>query len=110
MTNFNITVAEPDLTSVCNSFPEPTGVQIHRQHLVSLIERTLGSGIEVLTVEGTEGIGKTTLLSQFAKAHCSRSISLFVRAASRFAYDPEILLRDLYNQMQYAVLGRELSL
>jgi hypothetical protein len=110
MANPVIIAADPDLTSVCNSFPELMGVQIPRQNLISLIARTLAGGIEVLTVEGSEGIGKTTLLKQFASAHCTQSFSLFVRPTSRFAYDSEILLRDLYNQMHYAVTGRELPL
>ncbi len=101
-------VQKVDLTLLCRTFPETSGVQIRRDNLIALIEKTLDSGVELLTIEGSEGMGKTTLLAQFALANQPRALSMFVKPASRFAYDPDILLWDLFNQMHFAVTAKEL--
>ncbi|MFN3649729.1 MAG: AAA family ATPase [Armatimonadota bacterium] len=80
-----------------------------RDNILGGIEKQLGGDTEAILVEGDEGIGKTTLLAQFALRHPSRSLCLFIRSTSRWAYDPDILLRDLCNQMHVAVSGQELA-
>lgn len=99
-----------DITAVAGSLPETPGKQVVRENILSTLDDMFNSGIQLLTVEGAEEIGKTTLLLQFAKRHPVNSISIFIRPTSWFSYDPQILLRDMCNQMQVALQGRELRL
>jgi signal recognition particle GTPase len=46
-------------------------------------------------IEGGEGLGKTTRLAQFAQRHPDHTISVFIKAASRFGYDPATVRYDL---------------
>ncbi len=98
-----------DVTRICSTFPRPSGIQIRRDNLHHTLETILDSDIHVLTVEGTEGIGKTTLLAQFAQRHLNRCVSMFVRPTSRFAYDPTILRADLCNQINWILFSEEIS-
>ncbi|HVS88859.1 MAG TPA: hypothetical protein VHF01_11655 [Candidatus Acidoferrum sp.] len=97
-----------DVTAVATSLPELPSKQVIRENILSTLDDMFHSGIQLLTVEGAEEIGKTTLLAQFAKRHATRTISLFVKPTSWFSYDLQILLRDMCNQMHFILQGREL--
>lgn len=98
-----------DLTTVCQSFPELPEPLIRRENFLDTIDQVLGNGTDVVVAEGPEGIGRTTLLAQFAKRYPDHTLSLFIRPTSRWGYDPEILRFDLSNQIQWAVCREELS-
>jgi hypothetical protein len=98
-----------DLTIVCRSFPELPEPLIERGNFLATIDRVFESSTEVVVAEGEEGIGKTTLLAQFAKRHPDHTLSLFIRPTSRWGHDPEILRFDLCNQIQWAACQEELS-
>src|SRR5579859_2482819 len=98
-----------DVTAVATTLPELPFQQVIRENILSTLEDMFQSGIQLLTVEGAEEIGKTTLLAQFAKRHSTRTISLFVKPTSWFSYDPQILLREMCNQMHFILQGRELK-
>ena len=97
-----------DLTSFCWSFPEMAGTQIPRDNLLQLLDTVLENDFQLVSVEGDEGIGKTTLLAQFAKRHAQRCCSAFLRPTSRFAYDPDIVLHDICDQLNWFLHGEEL--
>ncbi len=97
-----------DLTTVSTSFPHLLSPQIVRENILDAIDMTFAGEAQVLIVEGSEGIGKTTLLAQFAQRHSNRAISLFIKSASHWAYDPLILKRDLCNQLHWVLLQEEL--
>jgi len=97
-----------DLTVVCQSFPELPEPQIHRENFLDTIDRIFESGTELVVAEGKEGIGKTTLLAQFAARHPNHALSLFIRP-TRWACDPEILRFDLCNQVHWALRQEELA-
>ena len=75
-----------DVTKICATFPQYTGIQIPRDNIHHTLDTILDGEIHLLTVEGPDGIGKTTLLSQFARLHLDKCFSMFVRPTSRFAY------------------------
>lgn len=99
-----------DLTVICQSFPETPTPLIDRENFLDTIDALFERGTELIVVEGAEGIGKTTLLAQFATRHANHTFSLFVRPASRWAYDPDILRFDLCNQIQWVLRQQELTL
>jgi ABC-type taurine transport system ATPase subunit len=54
-----------DLTSICRCFPDSPSPEVCRDNLLDTIGKIF-ENIDVVVVEGEEGIGKTTLLAQFA--------------------------------------------
>lgn len=83
-------------------------MQVPRDNVLQILETMIDGDVQLVSVEGQEGIGKTTLLGQFAKRHSDCCFSVFIRPTSRFAYDPAVLLADLCDQMSWAVSGQEL--
>ncbi len=98
-----------DLTLVCQSFPSISKPQIQRDNILETIEAIFDGETEMVSVEGEEGIGKTTLLAQFAKRHPEKAISIFIRPTSRWSYDPDILRQDLFNQVHWILTDKELN-
>ena len=90
-----------DLTTICSSFPNLPPNLILRENILNTIETILEGETEVIIVEGEDGIGKTTILGQYAKKHSDTTFSLFTKPTSRWAYDPNILLRDLAEQLTW---------
>ena len=97
-----------DLTTVCQSFPRLVHPQIERDNILDTIDMMFAGEAQVIVVEGPEGIGKTTLLAQFARRHPKNAISLFIKPTSHWAYDPGILKRDLCNQIHWILHQEEL--
>ena len=98
-----------DLTAACQSFPEIPVPQIRRDNILDTIDMIFEGNTELIVVEGVEGIGKTTLLAQFAMRHPNHALSLFIKPTSRFAYDPGILRFDLCNQLRWTLHQEELK-
>lgn len=95
-----------DLTKVASTFPQLGSPNIRRENMVTTITEMLRSETEVVIVEGPDGIGKTTLLAQFANEFPNHTFGLFVRSSSRWAYDSGMLTRDLCDQIGW-VLSKE---
>jgi len=96
-----------DVTKICTTFPSTLGIQIPRDNIHHTLETILGGDVELISLEGPEGMGKTTVLAQFAKRHLNRCISMFVSPNSRFVYDPTIQSADLCNQMNWILHNEE---
>jgi hypothetical protein len=62
----------------------------------------------LVTLEGEPGAGKTILLAQFSQKHFDDTVSVFIKPTSWFTSDPDILSRDLVNQMNWIVSKQEL--
>jgi hypothetical protein len=94
-----------DLTTLCNTFPEMANnkdtIYIPRNNILDTIDKAFESGTQVVRLEGEEGLGKTTILAQFAKRHNNNTISLFVKRTNRWGYDPQYLLYDICNQLNW---------
>ncbi len=97
-----------DLTVACQSFPDLPAHEIHRENLLGAIETIFAGNNEIVIIEGAEGMGKTTLLTQFVRNYPQHALSLFIRDTSRWTSAPELLLRDLSNQLQWVLAHREL--
>lgn len=98
-----------DSTVLAQTFPAFPSDHISRVHLVESLDTMLNADISVVTVEGPESIGKTLLLAEFGKSHASTTVSLFINAASPYGYAPEVLLRDLCNQVTWLLTKEPIS-
>ena len=92
-----------DLTLVCQSFPRLPDPLIPRDNLLNTVDLMFGDEIELVMIEGGEGLGKTTLLAQFARRHADHTFSVFIKAASRFGYDPATVRFDLCYQLLWGL-------
>jgi hypothetical protein len=98
-----------DLTKACNSFPLDPTPSIARENIMVAIEEIFKGGTNVVTIEGIDGIGKTTLLAQFSQRHPQNAFSLFLDASSPRSYDPFAVRLDLCNQLEFLVNGKEIQ-
>lgn len=95
------------LASVCQSLPKEPEPQIWRDSFLEMIDSRFEAGTTVFSLEGEEGVGKTTLLSQFVRKHPDHAFALFA-GPSRWACDPLILRLDLANQIHFVLHQEEL--
>lgn len=94
---------------VCASFPQLRKDLIARDNFLEAIDMHFGNDCSVVSVDGPQGAGKTTLLANYALTKPGYWLGIFARPTSRITYDPQILLRDLCNQLSYRLDGKELS-
>ncbi len=91
-----------DTTKICTTFPQLGESNIQRENMILTIENMLIND-EIVIVEGMDGIGKTTLLAQYARTFPEQTFSLFMRSNSRWAYDSQMLTRDLCDQIGWVL-------
>lgn len=89
-----------DIAATVPPAPSPL---VDRQNMLDTVDQMFTSGVEVVCVEGDDGIGKTTLLLQAALRHSGSCACLYIRSVSRLAYDPSNLRFDLCNQLHWHV-------
>lgn len=77
----------------------PSPPEISLSKFVRTVELLLDGESKIVVVEGPDGMGKSTFLRQFAAAYPERALLLSVSGASRWAYNPAQLERDLYSQI-----------
>lgn len=98
-----------DLTVISQNFPQQQDPEIFRDEFITTIETMLEGEVEVVFLEGKVGIGKTTILSQFAREYRNNVLSLFIRPTSRMAYDPDLITWDLCNQIEWVLNKKRLE-
>lgn len=98
-----IKVKPINLPIICRNFPKSPDSEVSRENLLDTIDRIFIGGTDLLIIEGTEGIGKTTLLAQYAKRHSGFALSLFIKPVSRLSYSPEYLREVLCEQINCIV-------
>lgn len=92
------------------NYYETMGIElIPRDNLLDAIDTVFDGSTRLIGIEGEEGIGKTTLLVQFAKKYPNNAISLFIKPTNRWGYDPEILRLDLCNQLHWVLKNEEVE-
>jgi len=97
-----------DTTKICCNFPPDPIQEIHRDYYLDTIDN-LFSRFPIVIVEGPDGIGKTTLLAQYAKRYFDSSISIFITPATRSSYDIETITVDLLSQVWWILFQKELD-
>lgn len=106
MTQTSATPTVVSLPSESSTFPQlPTGL-IDRPQLINALDTMLEGDIQVVLLEGEEGIGKSTLGAQFALAHPDEAFTVFAAGPSALARSTEFLLADLCDQIGIAVRGK----
>jgi hypothetical protein len=98
-----------DLTKISRNFPKQVSSLQIKENFLDTVEKIFEGGTIVVQVEGEEGIGKTTLMSQFALRYPMNTISLFITPANRQDYHPEIVRLDFANQLHWIINQRELE-
>lgn len=91
-----------DLTVTNPNFPDFPEKHLPRPNLVEYIYSQFSSNCRVILVEGEDGQGKTTLLSEFARTYNSRCITYFVEKEP-WSQRPEAFLRRLCEQISFAL-------
>lgn len=94
---------------ICSSFPQLSPNLICRDNFLDAIEMHFSEDCSVVSVDGQPGMGKTTLLANYALMKASYWIGIFARPTSKITFDPQILFYDLCNQLSYQLKGKELS-
>jgi hypothetical protein len=98
-----------DLPALSLNFPAPHLPEVFRDNIVQTLKTLLEENVYCATIEGPEGIGKTTVLSHFARRFPSFTISIFVSSANRLSYDPDLLRSDVAGQVYWATTGNILE-
>ena len=87
------------LYDLCMTFPHQPDREIVRDQYLETFERMFHGSVDLLVLEGDDGIGKTILLSQFARQHPRTAVSSFVSPMERHNYDPVTLRKDYSAQI-----------
>ncbi len=98
-----------DLTTICLSFPEialgsddaTMDFCIPRDNIITTIDKMFDTGVQVIGVEGEEGIGRTTLFAQYARKKSNNTFSLFIKPSTKWGFDPLMLQYDICNQLNW---------
>jgi len=98
-----------DLPSLNPNFPPTPPNEVPRDNLVNTLSKLVNEGVYAVAIEGADGMGTTTLLSQFVRKHAATCISLFVTAANKFSIDPDLMRTDLATQVYWALTGEVLD-
>jgi len=98
-----------DLTKIARDFPRLPEDYIKRENYLDTIVEIFESGVDLITVEGKDGIGKTTLLTEFATKYSDRTLSLFIRPINPLTYEPNYLLLDLCNQLHWLLFKKDID-
>ena len=88
-----------DLPSLSLNFPTVPSPELFLDNVVCTLEKLLSEDARGVAVEGDEGMGKTTVLSQFARRHPNQAISVFVSAANKLSFDPDLIRQDILTQV-----------
>jgi hypothetical protein len=97
-----------DLPSLSVNFPLPNSPEVFRDNISQAL-RTLLEDVYLVAVEGSEGAGKTTVLSHFAREHPNNAITLFISAANRLSCDSDLIRADIAKQVYWAATGEVLE-
>ncbi len=91
-----------DLTVLSPSFPKVPN-EIERENFLDTIDQIFDGETNFVVIEGEDGIGKTSLLGQFAKRHSHHALSVFITYADKFNSDPNVIMETIYEQALWAV-------
>ena len=87
-----------------DSRPAPVEHEIIRKAMLELIENRLDD-YNILCLYGDDGVGVTTVLSQFVQKHASHCVSYFYDGLSVMWLDPEVMEHSIVEQLYWFVFG-----
>jgi len=100
---------ELDLTYLSINFPAIIQSPLDKSNYIDAIERYLSDDNKMVFVSGIQGVGKTYLLSEFARKNKATTVSIFVNNRDKSTYDPRNVELDLSNQICYLLNKYELE-
>lgn len=99
-----------DVIDISQTIPKMVEGAIERLNLIQTINLLFSKNIDVVSVEGDEGSGKSVLLRQFCGAYPKNTFSLFVGNANSLSYDLLNMRFDLCNQIYWFLNGQQLNI
>lgn len=87
-----------------DSRPDPVEHEIIRKAMLELIEKRMEDN-NILCLYGDDGVGVTTVLSQFVQKHATHCVSYFYDGLSVMWLDPEVMERSIVEQLYWFVFG-----
>ena len=96
----NIKVTIDDMYSRSETHPRIPEVMISRDSYLDFFERQFAED-KVLCVDGSEGVGVTTVLALFAKRHGRNCASYFNNGWSRHLLNPQVIVQSLLAQLSF---------
>lgn len=78
---------------------------IDRNHLLDEIEEIASNDIKLILIDGSQGIGKTSILLQFATRHHNDCFTYFINPACRFTVKQDFLMQDIGSQILFYLNG-----
>lgn len=97
-----------DLTTLSVNFPPRPRRELYRGNVINTLQSLLGEAIFAASVEGADGMGKTTILSQFVRRFPAAAISLFISPANRLSYDIDLIRLDIATQAHWVLTRKNL--
>lgn len=91
------------------NFPNAIPGELNRENVISTIDKILESDVNLLIINGEEGIGKTTILKQYAESYPDKVISSFLNPFKELYSSTDLLLNDLYHQIHWLLYGEKSS-
>jgi hypothetical protein len=91
--------------------PSPPANEVEHENYIRTLIKTLNSTkrINGVTVEGPEGIGKSTLMAQFSRTLSNQCVSLFIEDDDRVTYDPDSVRLNLSRQAHWMLHNSKLQ-
>jgi len=98
-----------DLPALSVNFPPRPAPEYVRGNVINTLQGLVMEGVYAASVEGPDGMGKTTVLSQFARRFPSTAISLFISPSNRLSFDIDLVRKDIATQAHWIICGEVLQ-
>lgn len=92
---------QPSIRPIQRDIPVLNEPLVDRSNLIETLVQVLSDETPVVFIEGDEGVGISTTLAQFARSRPESTFSLFIKPASRFAYNLDYLRLVLAEQLHW---------
>ncbi len=94
-----------DLAAISSSFPPAPLHPLNRDNYLASIEKLLDGSFDAVFLDGETGVGKTTLIAQFATRNASNTVSLFIAPSSSWTRDYTFIRLELLKQFSFLIDG-----
>ena len=89
-----------DMYYFSDSRPDPVEHEIIRKAMLELIENRL-EDYNILCLYGDDGVGVTTVLSQFVQKHATHCVSYFYDGLSVMWLNPDVMEHSIVEQLYW---------